>query len=344
MKKISFLLVLFLCLRPATAQVADVQRPLVLSDAVLPTPSKEPLLDPRIFNPEFYRKFNPSLGLTTDQEAIQQWTSAGANHCLRGSFYFYGIDYLKRYADLGLAPGACDSAIRQFVTYGFNQGRIGAFDSYPIVFDFNYYVDVANNPDINLLYSSGAWDQVDVEIDWLQNEIAVRRVASAFFSIGDYQARYPDVSGLRPEQALFQYVTKGQADRRLGKFLWADPLEWSAVVAATQNPVVTAAPNDLVRSFTAANGKPTTVIVKSPKWYISPSAPYPSSVHICDVPPPNANNDWNNFTTFLTPQGVKAGCDVVRLAPNSSYHLVLPQHQPPQLDYVPESLALPTDQ
>jgi hypothetical protein len=36
----------------------------------------------------------------------------------------------------------------------------------------------------------------------------------------------------------------------------------------------------------------------------------------------------------LTPGGVKAGCDVVRLAPDSSYHLVLPQNQPPSLNYV----------
>jgi parallel beta-helix repeat protein len=41
-----------------------------------------------------------------------------------------------------------------------------------------------------------------------------------------------------------------------------------------------------------------------------------------------------HLTTFLTPAGVKAGCDVVRLAPNSAYHLVLPQNQPPSLNYV----------
>jgi hypothetical protein len=319
------------------AQTEDAQRSLVLSDAVLPTPSKDALLDARIFNPEFYRKFNRELDLVTDADAVQQWTSGGANHCLRASFTFHSSDYLNRYPELGLSPawaGACESAIRQFVTYGFNQGRIGAFDSYPIVFDFNYYVDAANNPDLNKLYSDGTWDQVDVQIHWLQHGIGERRPASAFFSIKVYQARYSDVSGLFPERALFQYVTKGQAERRLGRVLWADPSEWNALVATTQNSVVTASPNDLVRNFTAANGKPTTVIVKSPKWYTSPSAPYPPTVHVCEVPPPNANNDWNTLTALLTPGGVKAGCDVVRLAPNSSYHLVLPQNQPPSLNYV----------
>jgi hypothetical protein len=320
-----------------TAQTEDAQRPLVLSDAVVPTTSKDALLDARIFNPEFYRKFNPDLDLSTDADAIKQWTSSGANHCLRAAFTFYSTDYLNRYPEPGLSPasaGGCDYAIRQFITYGFNQGRIGAFDSYPIVFDFNYYVDAANNPDLNKLYSDGTWDQVDVQIHWLRHGIGERRVASAVFSIKDYQARYPDVSGLRPERALFQYVTEGQAERRLGKILWADPSKWNALVATTQNGVVTAAPNDLVRNFTAANGKLTTVIVKSPKWYASPSAPFPSTVRVCDVPSPNGNNDWKTLTTFLTPAGVRAGCDVVRLAPNSSYHLVLPQNQPPSLNYV----------
>ena len=343
MKKLFYLIIiLFVCLlltpvTPAVAQSMDELKPLVLSDAVLPSVSKEPLLDPRIFNPEFYRKFNPDLGLTTDQEAIKQWTSAGANHCLRGAFYFYALDYLKRYPDLGLSsasPSPCDSAIRQFVTYGFNQGRIGAFESYPIVFDFNYYVDPANNPDLNQLYGSGTWDQVDVQIHWLQHGIEEQRGASAFFNIKEYQERYADVTGLSAEKTLFQYVTQGQAERRLGRILWADPTEWSALVATTQESPVTAAPNDLVRSFTAANGKLTTAIVKSPTWYTSPSAPYPSTVHVCDVPPPDKNNDWKNLTQFLTPSGVKIGCDVVRLAPNSSYHLVLPQSQPPSLNYV----------
>lgn len=319
------------------AQTVEAQHPLVLSDAVLPTASKDPLLDARIFKPEFYRKFNPDLGLATDADAIQQWTSNGANHCLRASFTFYATDYLNRYPELGLAPatpGACDSAIRQFVTYGFNQGRIGAFDSYPIVFDFNFYVDAANNPDLNILYGDGTWDQVDIEIHWLQHGIGERRVASVFFSLSDYQARYADVSGLSPDRALFQYVTEGQAERRLGRIQWADPSEWSALVATTQSSVVTVAANDLVRNFTAANGKATTVIVKSPKWYTSPAAPYPATVHVCDVPPPHGNSDWKTLTTLLTPGGVQAGCDVVRLAPNSVYHLVLPQNQPPALNYV----------
>ena len=328
---------MFLPSAPILAEAGDAQYPLVLSNDVLPTPSKNALLDARIFNPEFYRKFNPDLDLSTDADAIRQWSGSGANHCLRASFTFYSTDYLNRYPELGpspATPGACDDAIRQFVTYGFNQGRIGAFDSYPIVFDFNYYVDAANNPDLNQAYSSGTWDQVDLEIHWLQHGIEERRMSSALFSVQDYQARYSDVAGLSPERVLFQYVTKGQAERRLGKILWADPSDWNALVATTQDSVVAAAPNDLVRSFTAANGKPTTVIVKSPKWYTSPSAPYPSTVHVCDVPPPHGNNDWNALTAFLTPGGVKAGCDVVRLAPNSSYHLVLPQNQPPSLNYV----------
>jgi hypothetical protein len=81
------------------AQTKDAQRPLVLSDAVLPTSSKDALLDARIFNPEFYRKFNPDLGLATDAEATKQWTSSGANHCLRASFSFYSTDYLNRYPE-----------------------------------------------------------------------------------------------------------------------------------------------------------------------------------------------------------------------------------------------------
>ncbi len=322
---------------PVLAQFDDGERQLVLSDAVLPTPSKDPLIDPRIFNPEFYRKFNPQLGLSTDADAIGQWMSRGANHCLRGSFYFSAADYLKRYVDIGSSsalPGACDSAIQYFVAQGFNRGRIGAFDSYPIVFDFNYYVDAANNPDLNVLYGNGTWDQADIQIHWLQHGIEERRNASAFFSLKDYQARYRDVSELTPSQALYQYVTAGQVERRLGKRDWADPSEWSELVAKSQESVVTAAPNDLVREFRAANGKPTTVIVKSPKWFKSPSEPLPSSVHVCHVPPPSGNNDWNALTTFLTPQGVKPGCDVVRLAPNSEYHMVLPQNQPPATDYV----------
>jgi hypothetical protein len=342
MKKLFYLAFLLACVlrfpvAPVLAQTEDKQEPLVLSDAVLPTPSKNPLLDARIFNPEFYRKFNPDLNLSTDADAVQQWTSPGANHCLRGSFNFYATDYLNRYSDLGLSPatpGTCNSAIRQFVTFGFNQGRIGAFESYPIVFDFNYYVDVGNNPDLNQLYSDGTWDQVDVQIQWLQHGIAELRGASAFFNIKEYRERYPDVAGLSPDRTLFRYVAEGQAQRRLGRALWVDPSEWNALVATTQASVVTAAPNDVVRNFIAANGKPTTVIVKSPKWFTSPSEPFPSSVHVCDVPPPDGNNDWKTLTTFLTPAGVQAGCDVVRLAPNSSYHLVLPSNQPPSLNYV----------
>jgi hypothetical protein len=316
---------------------AEGYRPLVLSDAVLPTQSKDPLSDPRIFNPEFYRKFNPGLGLSSDAEAIRQWTGNGADHCLRASFYFSAPDYLERYPDLGLQsalPGACDRAIRQFVTYGFNQGRIGAFDSYPIIFDFNYYVDAANNSDLSSAYNNGTWDQVDIQIQWLSDGIEERRAASPFFNIKEYQARYPDVSELSPEKTLYQYVTRGQAERRLGRGDWADPSEWNALVDKSQQSVVTAEPNDLVRRFTGANGSETTVIVKSPIWLHSPDEAFPATVHVCQVPPPNGNNDWNTLTTYLTPNGVKSGCDVVRLAPNAFYHLVLPQSVPPSENYV----------
>jgi hypothetical protein len=341
-KKLKYAAILFRCLllvvaAPLLAQVEDAGQPLILSDAVLPATSTNPQTDPRVFNPEFYRKFNPGLGLSTDADALKQWTSDEANHCLRGSFYFSAADYLKRYPDLGLPPempGACDQAIRQFVTRGFNQGRIGAFDSYPVVFDFNYYVDAANNPDLNVLYGNGTWDQVDIELHWLQHGVEERRDSSAFFNIKDYQSRYSDVSELSPVRALFQYVTAGQAERRLGKLYWADPTEWKELVNKSQKSVVTAAPNDLVREFRAANGETTTVIVKSPKWFKSSSERLPSDVHVCDVPPPNGNNDWNTLTTYLTPSGVKPGCDVVRLAPDSAYHLVLPQNQPPSQDYV----------
>src|SRR5580700_6188803 len=70
MKKLFYLAFLLACVlrfpvAPVLAQTEDKQEPLVLSDAVLPTPSKNPLLDARIFNPEFYRKFNPDLNLST---------------------------------------------------------------------------------------------------------------------------------------------------------------------------------------------------------------------------------------------------------------------------------------
>jgi hypothetical protein len=312
-------------------------RPLVLSESVLPEQSTNSLGDPRIFNPEFYRKFNPELSLSTDAEAMQHWASPKTNHCVRASFYFSAADYIQRYPDLGLhagVPGSCYSAIQQFVTYGFNQGRIGAFDSYPVIFDFNYYVDAANNADLSSLYNNGALDRVDIEIHWLNRGIAERRSASAFFKIKEYQARYPDVSELSPEKALYQYVTQGQAERRLGRGDWANPSEWNALVARSQRSVVTAEPNDLVRRFTAANGEETTVIVKSPKWLPSPDEPLPATARVCQVPPPSGNNDWNTLTTYLTPSGVKSGCDVVQLAPNAVYHMVLPQNVPPSQNYV----------
>jgi hypothetical protein len=316
---------------------AEEERPLVLSDAVIPSQAEAALTDPRIFNPEFYRKFNPELNLSSDAEAIGQWTSSRANHCLRASFYFFAADYLRRYPDLGsqsAVPGACDLAIRHFVTYGFNQGRVGAFDSYPIVFDFNYYVDAANNPDLSIAYNNGTSDQVGIQIHWLDQGIEERRAASPFFNIKEYQARYPDVSELSPEKALYQYVTRGQAERRLGRGDWADPSEWNALVNELQHSVVTAEPNDVVRTFTGANGKETTVIVKSPKWLRSPDKPFPATTHVCQLPPPQGNNDLKMLNRYLTPNGVRGGCDVVRLAPNAVYHLVLPQDMSPSKNYV----------
>jgi len=58
---------------PVLAQFDDGGRRLMLNDAVLPTPSKDPVMDSRIFDPEFYRKFNSELGLSTDADAIKQW-------------------------------------------------------------------------------------------------------------------------------------------------------------------------------------------------------------------------------------------------------------------------------
>lgn len=78
----------------AQEENAEGSRPLVLSDAVVPVQSKDSLTDPRIFNPEFYRKFNPELNLSTDAEAIAHWTSSGVDHCPRASFYFSAADYL----------------------------------------------------------------------------------------------------------------------------------------------------------------------------------------------------------------------------------------------------------
>jgi hypothetical protein len=256
---------------------------------------------------------------------------------MRASFNFSAADYIQRYPDLGLGvrvPGACLSAIDHFVSRGFNQGRIGAFESYPIVFDFNFYVDATNNPDLNAALNNGTEDQVDIEVQWLQHGISERRAASPFFNLREYQERYANAADLTPDKALYQYVTHGQAERRLGKKDWADPSEWNALVARSQQSVEIAAPNALVRRFTAANGMETRVIVKSPKWFRGPSEPLPPTVHVCNVPPPSGNSNWNVLTAFLTPSGVKAGCDVVRLAPNSEYHIVLPQNQPPALDYV----------
>ena len=62
MNKSSYLAALLVCqmlisVASAVAQDSGARQPLELSNAVLPTPSKNALLDPRIFSPEFYRKF-----------------------------------------------------------------------------------------------------------------------------------------------------------------------------------------------------------------------------------------------------------------------------------------------
>ena len=141
---------LALCLSLASlpAWAGNVQ-PLSLSNAVIATPAGDYLADPRVFNPEFYRLFNPQLGLTTDAAATTHWRAQGAQACLRGSFSFSASDYLARYPDLA---HNCLYAIQHYVTSGFNEGRIGAFEADARVFDLYYYV--ANNPDLGALFGN----------------------------------------------------------------------------------------------------------------------------------------------------------------------------------------------
>ena len=235
-----------------------------IDNQVIPGSDRNFLTDPRVFNAEFYRKFNSQLHLANDADATRDWTTKGAKACRRGSFLFDAPDYLRRYPDL--AKGDCVWAAEHFVTAGFNEGRIGAFDSYWVVFDFNYYVDPANNPDLNKAYTSHVWNLVDLQIHWLQHGIHERRTASAFFSVSEYQARYADVSH-DPARAIFEYVTDGQSKGRMGRAAWADPAAWSSLVQQRMPPDVSATASDVEQSFTSARGLPVKVVVKSPGWY-----------------------------------------------------------------------------
>lgn len=238
--------------------------PLRIDNGVVPQASKGFLSDPRIFSPEFYRKFYPQLQLANDAAATREWTSRSAKACRRGSFFFSARDYVGRYRDL--AKYDCVAAAEHFVTAGFNEGRIGAADSYWVVFDFNYYVDAVNNSDLNKAYATHVWDQVDLQVHWLQHGIGEQRRASPFFSVGEYQARYPDAPR-DPARAISQYVATGQASGRLGRAAWAEPAAWSALVQGAAPPVVSATPDDVARSFTSVRGAPLKVVVKSPAWY-----------------------------------------------------------------------------
>lgn len=308
--------------------------PLTIDNKVLPGSSKGASTDPRVFNAEFYMKFYPQLHLASDADAIRDWTTKGAQACRRGSFFFYSRDYLNRYGDLAKD---CAAAVEHFVVAGFNESRIGAVDSYWVVFDFNYYVDPANNPDLDKAYPR-VWDLVDIQLHWLQHGIAERRRASPFFCVSEYQSRYSDVPR-DPARAIFEYVSSGQAKGRMGRAAWADPASWNALVQQTVPPEVSATPNDLVRSFTSARGALIKVIVKSPAWYqASLSLPWQqlNPDQICTVPPPTANDDLKMIQVYLDRMatGSKAPCRVVRLAPHAAYHIVLPANLPPSKDWV----------
>jgi hypothetical protein len=309
--------------------------PLTIDNKVLPAANKGFLTDPRVFNAEFYRKLYPQLHLASDADATRDWSNNGARACRRGSFLFNARDYLNRYPDL--AKGDCAAAVEHFVVAGFNEGRIGAADIYWVVFDFNYYVDPAHNGDLDKAYPR-VWDLVDIQLHWLQHGIAERRAASPFFSVSEYQARYRDVPR-DPARAIYDYVASGQAKGRMGRASWADPASWNALVQQTAPPVVTATPNDLVRSFTTARGAPVEVIVKSPAWYqasLSPPWQKLNPDQICTVPAPTPADDLKNIQSYLDRMATssKAPCRVVRLAPHTSYHIVLPAKLPPNQDWV----------
>ena len=303
---------------------------------MVPGSSKDFLTDSRVFNAEFYRKYYPQLRLANDADATREWTSTGAKACRRGSFGFNAPDYLGRNTDL--PKGDCAYAAQHFVVSGFNEGRIGSADSYWVVFDFNYYVDPANNPDLYKAYSSNVWDLADLQVHWLQHGIAERRGASAFFNVREYQARYPDVPR-DPARAILQYVTDGQAKRRMGRALWADPASWSTLVQQTVPPNVSASSNDVEREFTSARGASVQVVVQSPNWYraaLSPAWKDLKPEEICTVPAPTLSDDRQMIQSYLERMAVgsKAPFRVVRLAPHAAYHIVLPANLPPQQDWV----------
>ena len=326
---------LFVALGFATVSAESVSVSLTIDNNVLPNSSKDFLIDPRVFNAEFYRKLYPELGLASDTDATRDWIDKGSKACRRGSFLFNSRDYLSRYGDL--AKGDCVAAVEHFVVAGFNEGRIGAVDSYWVVFDFNYYVDPANNPDLDKAYPR-VWDLVDIELHWIQHGIAERRGASPFFNVSEYQSRYAGVSR-DPARAIFEYVTSGQSKGRLGRAGWADPSNWNTLVQKAVRREVSPTPSDLVRSFTSARGSPLKVVVKSPGWYraeLSPPWMKLNPGEICIVPPPTASDDLKMIQSYLDRMTTHstAPCRVVRLAPHAAYHIVLPANLPPQQDWV----------
>lgn len=339
-RSIGNLALMFLCLLANLPFIAFAQEAafvlLTIDNQVLPGSSKSFLADPRVFNAEFYRRYYPQLHLASDADATREWTSKGAKSCRRGSFLFNVPDYLNRNPDL--PKGDCVYAAEHFVVSGFNEGRIGAADSYWVVFDFNYYVDAANNPDLYKAYSCHVWDVADLQIHWLQHGIGERRGASAFFNVREYQARYPDLPR-DPARAILQYVTHGQAKGKLGRALWADPANWNALVQQTAPPEVSATPDDVEREFRSARGVPIQVVVRSPGWYratLSPAWKELKPEEVCTVPAPTASNDRTMIQSFLDRMatGSNAPCRVVRLAPHAVYHIVLPANLPAKQDWV----------
>jgi len=333
-------LALFSCFAAAIGNGGSAQTPaptaLTISNAVVPRPDKDFLQDARVFNAEFYRKFYPQLRLANDDEARRDWTAKGAKACRRGSLYFDARDYLSRYTDL--PRGNCLAAADHFVTSGFNEGRIGAADSYWVVFDFNDYVDASVNSDLNKLYAKHIWDLADLQVHWLQHGIAERRNASAFFSVREYQARYTDAPP-DPGRAITQYVTAGQTEQRLGRAAWVDPSRWNALVQETKPPLISASANDVERSFQSACGARVQVVVKSPSWYQAQAVPVWRDLkadQVCNAPPPTAANDQQNIQRLLDrmASGSAAPCRVVRLAPHAAYHIVLPANLPASEDWV----------
>jgi hypothetical protein len=309
--------------------------PLTIENQVLPGSSKGFLTDPRVFNAEFYRKLYPQLKLADDDAAKREWTTKGAKACRRGSFLFNARDYQSR--NPNIAKGDCLGAAEHYVVAGFNEGRIGAADSYWVVFDINYYADPANNPDLTKLYGP-TWDLADLQLHWLQHGIAERRGASPFFNVKEYQSRYADVSR-DPARAISEYVSSGQAKGRMGRAAWADPASWNALVQRHAPPEVSATANDVERSFTSARGALVRVVVKSPAWYeasLSPPWQKLNANEICTVPSPTASDDQEIIQGYLDRMatGSKTPCRVVRLAPHAAYHIVLPAKLPPTQDWV----------